>query len=149
MKIDPTLLTQKLTEANVHPGFYKMLGLKGPSYKWVKCPINEVKVGDTIKIVEYDEIPKNEYGNPKIPEGWGDHMQEQCGKEFKVANREEARAAMISMAYVCPSSLSPDNLYIRVVRNPTDFFYCWHRGCYDCRKDYKNNLFYVRRACES
>jgi hypothetical protein len=146
MKIDPTLLTQKLTEANVHPGFYKMLGLKGPFYRWVKCPLDELRVGDTIKIVKYDEIPKAGDGFPCTPECWNPHMRDQCGKEFKVVTKKESKAASVDMAYV-----SGVCLYVRHSISFRD--YCWHDGCIfryfnfqECNED---NLFYVRRACES
>jgi hypothetical protein len=144
MKIDPVALTQKLAEANVHPGFYKMLGLKGPSYKWVKCPINEVNVGDTIKIVEYYEIPKDEVGDPDIPEGWGgDEMQEQCGKEFKVVTREEAGEASVDIAYVQFGALHVKSCQV-------DYYFCWHdSSSRPSNYNYETNLFYVRRACGS
>jgi hypothetical protein len=142
MKIDPTLLTQKLVEANVHPGFYKMLGLKGPAYRWVKCHLDEVKVGDTIKIMEYDELPKGEYGNPRIPEGWLPNKKVQCGKEFKVATIVEARGAKVDIAYIRAS-----RLYIRCACSIR--IYCWHNSTFRLYDDYENNLFYVRRGHES
>ena len=143
MKIDPALLIQKLTEANVHPGFYKMLGLKGPSYKWVKCPINEVNVGDIIKIVEYDELPKGGDDDPNIPEGWLPRMQDQCGKEFKVVTREEAGEASVDIAYV-----QFGELHVKSCR--VDYYCCWHDSSIrPSNYNYETNLFYVRRACES
>jgi hypothetical protein len=140
MKIDPVALTKKLTEANVHPGFYKMLGLKGPSYKWVKCPIKDVKVGDIIKIVEYDKLPNGIHGCPEIPEGWDNYMQEQCGKEFMVVTEKEAKATSVDMAYV-----SGSHLYVR--HSSSIRGYCWHVGTFRLSDDYENNLFYVRRTC--
>jgi hypothetical protein len=141
MKIDPVALTNRLTEANVHPGFYKMLGLKGPAYKWVKCPLSKVKVGDTIKIVEYDELPKYTNGVPRISEGWLPRMQDQCGKEFKVATEQEARRSKTDVAYVARGSLH--------VGCGTPYHHiCWHGYKLDSHT-YKDNLFYVRRACES
>jgi len=136
MKIDPVALTNRLTEANVHPGFYKMLGLKGPSYKWVKCPIDEVKIGDTIKIVEYDEIPKGKYGTPRIPEGWAYGKECHCGKEFKVVSSGESERSEIPVAYF---GLATGSLYVKDMASK----FCWCARI--CSVPYENNLFYVRR----
>jgi len=143
VKIDPVALTQRLTEANVHPGFYKMLGLKGPMYRWVKCPLEEVKVGDIIKIVEYDEIPKGERGIPDIPEGWSSRMKDQCGKETKISSPPgDAFHPHTDAAYVEPGFSGGLRL---VFRSGSLGEYIWHNTRHKIRGDPNKNLFYVRR----
>jgi hypothetical protein len=142
MKIDPTLLTQKLTEANVHPGFYKMLGLKGPSYKWVKRPLNEVKVGDTIKIVEYDELPRyhDGVGDPDIPEGWNYEMRRHCGQIYTISTPPPVWT--LDCAYI-----TVRGLYIIGTLRGVPYSYIFHQVSKRTDMPVEDNIFYVKRSC--